>query len=453
MTKLFGTDGIRAKFGEFPLTRDFVINLGETIGCMLSKEDPNPAILIAKDTRLSGDDLENFLIEGILKYPVNIHCLGKIPTPAISYFTKKYNANLGVMISASHNLSEDNGIKFFAHDGFKISEGKEKNIEDLVLKSKDKKESLKNAVNKGRIINRDHLQVIDEYVEFTKGVTHDINLKGIKIVIDCAHGAVCHVADKIFEELGAEVITLNDKPDGTNINLDCGSQHPEVITRSVVENKAQAGFSFDGDGDRVILSDEKGRVLDGDYILAMVGLDLSRQKRLKKNTLVATIMSNMGLDEALSKNGISVLKSKVGDKYVVQKMIEEGLNVGGEQSGHVVFFDYTPTGDGIITALKILKLMKSSNKYLSELSSLMEKFPQVLLNVKVRKKKDLSQIPQFYSLKNKYEKELGKKGRIVIRYSGTEPLLRIMIEGKDLSVIKNMSGKLAELVKKDIGVL
>ncbi|MCK4519107.1 MAG: phosphoglucosamine mutase, partial [Candidatus Omnitrophica bacterium] len=294
-------------------------------------------------------------------------------------------------------------------------------------------------------------QSLNKYLNFLKEAAGRINLKGFKIVADCSHGAVSGIADKVLLELGAEVVTLNNEPDGKNINQDCGSQYPEVVARYVAENKMDVGFSFDGDGDRVILIDEKGRVLDGDYILMIIGLNLQKKGNLKKNTLVATVMSNMGLDEVMKEYGIKVLRTAVGDKNVVEDMLREKLNLGGEQSGHIILLDHSPTGDGILTCLKILALMKESNKYLSELSSCMSKFPQTLLNVKVKEKKIFEEIPGLPELLKKSEEELGGGGRIVLRYSGTEPLARVMIEGKNLQMIERMSCGIADIIKKEIG--
>ena len=449
MGKLFGTDGIRAKYGKFPLTEDFIVELGKAVGYILSSQNSDSSLLVAKDTRPSGKDIEKFLIKGTSCYPIKIYLANTLPTAALSYIIRKHNINLGAMISASHNLYQDNGIKFFSSQGLKISDNFEEKIENLTINNKKENKS---QFKKTKIIEDKREKFIREYIDFTKETIGDINLDGFKIVIDSAHGAVCNIADKVFEELGAEVISLNNEPDGEKINFNCGSQHPDVVRLQVLENKAHIGLSFDGDGDRVILTDEKGNVLDGDYIMAITGLYLSKKKKLNKNALVATVMSNMGLDEALGENDISVLRTKVGDKYVVRKMMEEKLNLGGEQSGHVVFFDYNLTGDGIITSLQILKLMKEENKYLNQLSKFMEKFPQVLLNIEIKEKKDFSEIPNLKSQIDEYKKELNNYGRVFVRYSGTEPVIRIMIEGKDYKVIEKMSHKLAEIIKKDIGV-
>ena len=449
MGKLFGTDGIRGKYGKFPLTEDFIVELGRAVGYILSSQNFDSSLLVAKDTRPSGKDIEKFLIKGISSYPIKIYLANTLPTAALSYIIRKHNIDLGVMISASHNLCQDNGIKFFLSNGLKASDEFEKKIENLI-KEKEKIEAPELA--KRATIEDEKEEFQREYIDFAKETIEDINLDGFKIVIDSAYGAVCNISDKVFEELGAEVISLNNEPNGEKINLNCGSQYPDIVRSRVLENKAHVGLSFDGDGDRVILTDEKGNVLDGDYIMAITGLYLSKKKRLNKNVLVATVMSNMGLDETLGENDISVLRTKVGDKYVVRKMIEQKLNLGGEQSGHIVFFDYNLTGDGIITSLQILKLMKEENKYLNQLSKFMKKFPQVLLNIKIKEKKDFSEIPNLKSQIDEYKKELNNYGRVFVRYSGTEPVIRIMIEGKNYKMIEKMSHKLAEIIKKDIGV-
>jgi phosphoglucosamine mutase len=448
MGRLFGTDGIRAKYGEFPLVEKFIIKLGKAVGEILSSQHLEPSFLIARDTRSSGSELESFLLKGISSYPIRVYLAGVLPTAASSYIIRKHKINLGIIISASHNLSEDNGIKFFSSDGLKASNDFEEKIESLVLDKEDEIEL--EGIKKFQVIEDKKDIFVQEYINFAKK-TVGSSLKGLKVVVDSAHGAVCSIVDRIFEELETDFVSLNNEPQGENINLNCGSQHPAIISRAVLDNGADIGLSFDGDGDRVILSDEKGKVLDGDYIMAISGLHLSKKNCLNKNRLVATVMSNMGLDEALKKKGIKVLRTKVGDKHVVEKMIEENLNLGGEQSGHIVFFDYSPTGDGIITALQVLKIMREENKSLSRLSECMRKFPQVLSNVRVKKKKDFSKVAHLKKLVNEYKKELDGSGRILVRYSGTEPVARLMIEGKNYKAIKKMSYELTKAIKDDIG--
>ncbi|MCK5306850.1 MAG: phosphoglucosamine mutase [Candidatus Omnitrophica bacterium] len=451
MERLFGTDGIRAKFGEHPLTRDFIRQIGAALGSILSRRSSNPRLLIGKDTRYSGDELERFLIEGISSYPVEMNCLGILPTAALSYLSREHNADLGIMLSASHNLSEDNGIKLFNSSGLKVSNEDELEIEAVIREGVRGGAFKRPEADKLKIKSIESGQALDSYINFLKEAAGDVDLKGFKVAIDCSHGAVSGIADRALLELGAEVDTLNNEPDGKNINQDCGSQHPEVVARYVAENKMDVGFSFDGDGDRVILIDEKGRVLDGDYILTMLGLNLQKKGKLKKNTLVATVMSNMGLDEAMKEYDIRVLRTAVGDKNVVEGMLREKLNLGGEQSGHIVLLDHSPTGDGILTCLKILALMKESNKCVSELSNCMSKFPQILLNVKVKEKKSFEEIPGLPELLKKNEEELRGSGRMVLRYSGTEPLARIMIEGKNLQMIERMSRGIADIIQEGNG--
>jgi len=451
MKRLFGTDGIRAKYGEFPLTKDFVKKIGFSIGKILCSNKKNPIVYIAKDTRYSGDDLESCLTSGLGSFPIKVKCLGIIPTAALSYLTSKDGADLGIMISASHNLSEDNGIKLFAADGFKLADDKEREIENITLKLRDNPDSKEGQRSPEFLVQDDKGESLRDYIEFAKKTLLHTDLEGLRIVVDCSHGAVSDIADVIFSELKAEVYAINNEPDGLNINLNCGSQHPHMTSEVVKQYKADVGFSYDGDGDRVILVDDKANILDGDYIMSMLGLHLSKTNNLNQNTVVATVMSNMGLEEVMEANRIKVVRTEVGDKKVVERMINNGYNFGGEQSGHIVYLNNNPTGDGILTSLMILKMMKDTNKKLSELANIYHKYPQILLNVRVKEKKDLKEIDGLYSRLEEFEKELSTSGRIFLRYSGTEPLARVMIEGKSKEQIEVMATELASIIRNSIG--
>ncbi len=353
------------------------------------------------------------------------------------------------MISASHNPFEDNGIKFFSRDGFKLPDEQEMRIEDLITSGEiDHIRPTAHEVGKAFRID----DAVGRYIESVKsGFPKGMTLEGIKVVMDCANGAAYKVSPLVLKELGAEVFVLNDKPNGTNINAGCGSLHPEVIQKAVIEQGADIGIAHDGDADRVIFCDEKGREFDGDKVLALCAIDMKKEKRLSRNTAVATVMSNLGLELALKKAGIKLVRTAVGDRYVVEEMRKGGYNLGGEQSGHVIFMDYNTTGDGIITALQVLSVMKKTGKRLSELSKVMTTYPQVLVNVPVKSKKDIMELPRLARKVAEAEQKLDGNGRLLIRYSGTEPKLRIMAEGKDLAFIEEMVNELARSIKEEIG--
>jgi phosphoglucosamine mutase len=451
MKKLFGTDGIRSKYGEFPLTEDFVKKIGISIGQYLASNAKQGSVYIAKDTRFSGDDIESFLIEGLQSFPLKVKLLGVIPTAALSYITKKDKADLGIMISASHNLSHDNGIKLFANSGFKLDDKKEYEIESRALKLNENPESHPDEKNNTFSIENDDNNSLRAYIGFAKGIVAPNTLDNIKILIDCSHGATSNIAEMIFSELGANVRAINDEPDGHNINFECGSQHPQVAAEELKKFRADVGFSYDGDGDRVILIDNDGKILDGDYIMAMLARYLLKNGLLKQKTVVATVMSNMGLEEALSDYGIKVVRTEVGDKKVVECMLSHDYNFGGEQSGHIVYLDNNPTGDGILTSLMILKMLAESSQKLNKLSDLYHRYPQVLVNIRVKEKKDFSKIRGLNKKIEEFNTELGDEGRIFLRYSGTEPLARIMIEAKDKKIIEDMADQLARIIESDIG--
>ncbi len=449
MKKLFGTDGVRGVANVYPMTTEMAMQIGRAAAYVFKDGQKRHRIVIGKDTRLSGYMIENALAAGICSMGVDVLLVGPLPTPGIANITSSMRADAGVVISASHNPFQDNGIKFFSRDGFKLPDELEFRIEELIFSKKiDSLRPVASEVGKAYRID----DAVGRYVVFLKNAfPQELDLAGMKIVLDCANGAAYKVAPAVFEELGAEVISLGVKPNGTNINAGCGSLYPEVISEAVKEHRADIGIALDGDADRVIVCDEFGNEVDGDQIMAICALDMLRQKTLSKNTLVATVMSNMGLDIALKKAGGKVIKTAVGDRYVVEEMRKGGYNLGGEQSGHMIFLDHNTTGDGILSALQLLAVMRRSDKRLSELSGVMIRLPQVLVNVRVAEKKDIMTVPEIAALIRGVEGKLGDEGRILIRYSGTEPLLRIMLEGQDAYQINVWAKEIAALVERSMG--
>lgn len=448
MRRLFGTDGIRGVANQYPMTPELAFRLGKAAATFFKKDKEKASLAIGRDTRLSGPMLEEAISSGISSAGGDVFKLGILPTPAIAYLTKSLKADAGIVISASHNPYHDNGIKFFSRRGFKLSDDYEKKIEELLFKKKKVLPPTGRGI--GRVYSVDDAP--KRYEEFVlKSFPPGLNLRGYKIVVDCANGATYRVAPQILKELGAELITLNDSPDGTNINENCGSLYPEVVQKKVLKEKADVGISFDGDGDRVIPVDEKGAVVDGDQVMALCAQEMIRKRRLPKKTLVATVMSNLGLDLALEKMGGEVLRTPVGDRYVLDKMLRENLNLGGEQSGHIIFLEHNTTGDGIITALQMLSIMKRRNKSLSELATVMEKFPQVLINVRIKKKKDPLRVVEIKKEIEKAEKKLGSGGRVLVRPSGTEPLIRVMVEGRDKKEIESIARDISKVIHKKLG--
>jgi len=449
MGKLFGTDGIRGVANVYPMTPEVVLNVGKAVAYVFKEKcgKEKPKFVIGKDTRLSGYMLENALVSGIVSVGADVLLVGPIPTPAIAHLTKSLNADAGIVLSASHNPAEDNGIKVFSEDGHKLPDNVEDEIEKYILS-----ETVKTEHVKGGLIGKVHR--IDDakgrYIEFAKASVNSMSLKGLRIVLDCANGAAYNTAPQILSELGAEVIVLNDKPDGLNINLDCGALHPEKMMEVVKEKKADIGIALDGDADRVIVCDEKGRGVDGDHIIAICAIDMKKNGALAKNIVVATIMANKGFDIAMERKRIKVVKTNIGDRYVVDEMRRKGYVLGGEQSGHIIFSNYTTTGDGIISALQLLKVIKERREKLSKLAECMKSLPQVLVNVEVKQKKDISRLKVNKNIKSA-ELKLGKKGRVLVRYSGTQNLCRIMIEGEHKKKKKKMANDIAKAMKKEIG--
>ena len=449
MGKLFGTDGIRGVANIFPMTPEMVLIIGKATAHVFKEKcgKKKPKFVIGKDTRLSGYMIENALASGIVSVGADVLLVGPMPTPAIAHLTKSLNADAGIVLSASHNPAEDNGIKIFSEDGHKLPDNVEDEIEKYVLSGKIKTEHIK-----GDLIGKAH-RVDDakgRYIEFAKASVESMSLKGLRVILDCANGAAYNTAPHILSELGAEVVVLNDRPDGLNINLNCGALHPEKMMEVVKKEKAHIGIALDGDADRVIVCDEKGRSVDGDHIIAICAIDMKKRGTLVKNSVVVTIMTNKGFDIAMERESIKVVKTKVGDRYVVDEMMKKGYVLGGEQSGHIIFSNYTTTGDGMISALQLLRIMKEREKKLSKLAECMTSLPQVLVNVDVKEKKDINKLTVNKNIKDA-ESKLGKIGRVLVRYSGTQNLCRIMIEGENKKEIQKIANDIAKAMKKEIG--
>lgn len=449
MRKLFGTDGVRGVANKDPMTSEMALKIGRAAAHVFRDSSRRHRIVIGKDTRLSGYMIESALTSGLCSMGIDVLLVGPVPTPGIAFLTRSLRADAGVVISASHNSYEDNGIKFFGRDGFKLADEVEKKIEDLIFSGAI--DSVRPTASEiGRATRID--DAIGRYNEFVKSsIPRGMDFSGLRVVMDSANGAAYKIGPHILTELGAEVISLYDQPNGMNINQGCGSLHPEVISRAVVANKAKLGIAFDGDADRLILCDEKGTIVDGDALMAICALQMMREGRLKQNTLVATVMSNLGLELAMQKAGGKLLRAAVGDRYVMEKMIEGGYNLGGEQSGHIIFLDNNTTGDGIISALQVLTIMQQTGKPLSELAACMKTYPQILVNVKVKERKDLATIPEVARRMAELEKMLDGTGRLLVRYSGTEPKVRVMIEGENQSEIKKLAEDLAGLIREKLG--
>ena len=449
MGKLFGTDGIRGVANIFPMTPEMVLSIGKATAHVFKEKcgKKKPKFVIGKDTRLSGYMIENALASGIVSVGADVLLVGPMPTPAIAHLTKALNADAGIVLSASHNPAEDNGIKIFSENGHKLSDNVEDEIEKYVLSGKIKTEHIK-----GDLIGKAHRvdDAKERYIEFAKASVESMSMKGLRVILDCANGAAYNTAPHILSELGAEVVVLNDRPDGLNINLDCGALHPEKMMEVVKEENAHIGIALDGDADRVIVCDENGRSVDGDHIIAICAINMKEKGTLKKNSVVVTIMANKGFDIAMAKERIKVVKTKVGDRYVVDEMRKKGYVLGGEQSGHIIFSNYTTTGDGMISALQLLRIMKERGEKLSKLAECMTSLPQVLVNVDVKEKKDISKLKVNKNIKDA-ESKLGEKGRVLVRYSGTQNLCRIMIEGENKREIQKIANDIAKTMKKELG--
>lgn len=440
MNKYFGTDGIRGRVGIAPITADFLLKLGWAVGSVLS-EKGQASVIIGKDTRVSGYLFESALEAGFLSAGVNVGLLGPMPTPGIAYLTKAFAANVGVVISASHNQYEDNGVKFFSEKGLKLSDAQQKAIEKKLeepMVSVDTK-------NIGRAVRQD--QAIGRYIEFCKSTfDRSIDLSRLKMVIDCANGATYHIAQSVFAELGSEVIMINNQPDGYNINLNCGATDTKHLQQEVLNQGADLGIAFDGDGDRMVMVDHHGGLVDGDELLFIIAKAWHSTGDLKSDTVVGTQMSNLGMRQALASLGIQFIEANVGDRFVMEQMKQHNATLGGEGSGHIICLDKTTSGDGIISALQVLEVICKSEKALCDLKNEMIKYPQVLINIKTAEKVDLENHAELNKALSIVESELGDKGRVLIRASGTEPLIRVMVEANDLNLAEASAKKLAAVL-------
>ena len=431
-----------------PMTAEVALALGRAAAHVFKRGSGRHRIVIGKDTRLSGYMLEMALSSGICSMGVDVLLVGPLPTPGIAFIMHSMRADAGVVISASHNPFQDNGIKFFSGNGFKLPDEVEAQIEALVEDGVDGARPTAQEVGKAFRID----DAVGRYVVFLKSTfPRDLSLEGLRIVLDCANGAAYKVAPAVLEELGADLVLLGVRPNGANINQGCGAVHPEAMARAVVETGAQLGMALDGDADRVIFADERGRLVDGDAVMAICGLELLARDALRHRTVVTTVMSNLGLDLAIRRAGGRVVRTQVGDRYVVEEMRRGGYTFGGEQSGHMVFLDHNTTGDGMLSALQVLAVLRRRGRPLSELAAVMERVPQVLLNVRVARKVPLEELPDVAAAIGRIERALGEEGRLVVRYSGTEDLLRIMVEGTDGGPIKTYADELADLVRARLG--
>jgi phosphoglucosamine mutase len=431
------------------MTSEMALKLGRAIAHLFKNRDGRHKIVIGKDTRLSGYMLESALTSGICSMGVDVNLVGPMPTPAISVITRSLRADAGVVISASHNSYEDNGIKFFSRDGLKLPDHMEAEIERLIFSGEiDRIRPTATEIGKASKVR----DARGRYVEYVKAsLPKGFDFSGLKVVVDCAHGAAYQVSPMVFEELGAEVIRLGVSPNGTNINRDSGCLHPEAMQQAVKAYGAHIGLAHDGDADRVLFADENGDLVDGDQVMGACALALKAEGKLAKNTLVTTVMSNLGLELAMKAGDIHTVRTKVGDRYVLESMLENGYNFGGEQSGHIIFLDHNLTGDGLLTALQLTYFMLHSGKPLSELANCMETLPQVLIGGRVSKRPDLSEIPEVVKAQKAIEDKLGDDGRILVRYSGTEPLVRVMLEGPDQQMITDMAQEMLDTILKHVG--
>ncbi|MFZ0829203.1 MAG: phosphoglucosamine mutase [Verrucomicrobiia bacterium] len=454
--KIFGTDGVRGTANVEPVTAETALKLGRAAAYVFknlerqSRGRGKYKIVIGKDTRLSGYMLENAISSGILSMGVDVLFIGPLPTPGVAYATRSLRADAGLVITASHNPYADNGIKFFRADGYKLDDKIEGKIENLVFSGEiENIRPTADAVGKAVRID----DALGRYIEFAKAsFPRGLTLEGMRIVVDCAHGAAYKSTPCVLRELGAEVIVYGNQPDGMNINHECGSMHPEAVCRKVVEHGAQLGIAHDGDADRVLLCDEKGRLIDGDDIMAIAALDMLAQKTLAGKTLVTTVMSNAGLEAAIKSAGGRVIRTAVGDRNVIDEMLRGGFNFGGEQSGHLIFRDFSTTGDGLVAALQMLRILKARQTPLSKLAKCWTRFPQLVTNVKVREKIPFAQLDGVTKLVRAAEMELQKQGgRVLLRYSGTEPKARLLLEGRDAKVLEGWSQKICGAIQKQIG--
>ncbi len=442
MRKIFGTDGVRGVANVAPMTSELALQLGRAVAFLCRKGKKRNRVLIGKDTRVSGYMLETAMASGICSMGVDVLLVGPLSTPGIALLTHTMRADAGVVISASHNPFQDNGIKIFAADGFKLPDQEEEHIEQLIFGGDiDHLRPTANSVGKA-------FRIDDAVGRYSVALKHvfpdDLSLTGVKIVVDCAHGAAYRVAPSVFEELGAKVIAMGVKPDGRNINRRCGSLHPEAMCQAVRRHGAQLGIALDGDADRVVIATEHGDLLDGDQLLAISAKHMQNVRTLRKKAVVATVMSNLGLERALGEMGVKLVRTPVGDRYVVERMRKKGYNLGGEQSGHLIFLDHATTGDGVVAALMVLSMMLRDGKPLSELAGVMTPIPQITINKTVAEKKPIEKLPAVQKIIRQVEAALGDRGRVLVRYSGTEKKVRVMLEGDDLARIQAWAEEIAD---------
>ena len=454
--RIFGTDGVRGTANIEPVTAETALKLGRAAGHVFkhlesqSRSHGRHRIVLGKDTRLSGYMLENAISAGILSVGVDVLFIGPLPTPGVAYVTRSLRADAGIVITASHNPYDDNGIKFFRADGYKLDDRIEREIEDLVFTGRI--ENIRpTAEDIGKAVRID--DALGRYIEqakssFPRGMT----LEGMRIVVDCAHGAAYKSTPCVLRELGADVITYGNQPDGKNINKDCGSMHPNLMCQKIWEHRADAGLAHDGDADRLLMCDEAGHLIDGDDVMAMAALDMIEHNQLAERTLVATVMTNAGLEAAISSVGGKIVRTDVGDKNVIDEMLKHGYNLGGEQSGHMIFRDFSSTGDGLVAALQVLRIMKSKGQPLSKLVRCWTRFPQVVTNIRVREKRPFAELDGITRLVEEAEKELNADGgRVLLRYSGTEPKCRLLLEGREKGTLDKWNEKISAALKKQLG--
>lgn len=450
VTKVFGTDGVRGRANQFPMTVEVALSLGRAAGKLFRRHEGKHRVVVGKDTRLSCYMFENALISGLCSMGVDTLMVGPLPTPGVAFITRAYRADAGIVISASHNPYYDNGIKFFSSDGYKLSDRWEHEMEKTIAKNAFD-DCLPSDGNIGKNTKIDDAS--GRYIEFVKAtIGKKMTLRNLKVVVDCSNGAGYRVAPLIFRELDATVFPYGVNPNGLNINDGCGSLHPETVQKGVIEHHAHVGIALDGDADRVIMVDENAQIVDGDAILAICAEDMLRQGLLKNQTVVSTVMANLGIVKHLEAMGIKVVLSQVGDRYVIQDLIDHDAILGGEQSGHLIFLEHNTTGDGLVSALQVLRIMIETDTKLSELVAKFRRYPQKCVNVKVREKPPVESLPEVAKQISHAEKELGDKGRVLVRYSGTESVCRVMIEGQDRKRVKQIADTIARAIENAIGV-
>jgi phosphoglucosamine mutase len=449
MTKLFGTDGIRGQANRYPVNAELALKLGKALGKQLKAHgNDSTRVVIGKDTRLSGYMLESAITSGLVSTGCDVYLVGPVPTPAVAHLTKSLAANAGVMLTASHNPFDDNGIKLFCPKGYKLADEDEEALTELILNTDLSTDDIRSD-QLGKAYRLEDAR--GRYIEFTKSTINNMKLSGCKVVLDCANGAAYNLAPWIFRELGATVIKTGISPDGLNINEQCGAMHPEVISKMVKESGADIGIALDGDADRVIFADENGAIVDGDRILAACAIAYKKRGLLAKDTVVVTSMSNLGLHDAMRNHGIHVEVTDVGDRYVIDSMRKNGFNLGGEKSGHLIFHDYATTGDGILSALQVLRVLKEEGKTLAQFADCMDEYPQTLMSVKVKEKKPIDSAPRLAEAIRACEEDLKGRGRVIVRYSGTESKIRLLVEARETKLVDVWIAKLKEAVADDLG--